>query len=199
MVNVVMFSKLAAQVLAVVLTMTSPWEVAMESAYVATGLDEAVYPRLALVALIEVESCGRTHINKGKYVGPLQLGPHYLADAGVSAARAQTRSGALLAWAKIQARYQVRRAGDSELAIPIMHKGGPGTLKRWREHVIKKRRSLTWKEQVDIAEHAARITGVRGMSAFLERYTAARMGEGWWCGPKNELPSREALGPQEKL
>lgn len=180
----------AAQLMMATVMALMDWSGAIEAAYVDAGVSEDLYPKEALVALLEVESCGRPEVVKGKFVGPLQLGPSYLVDAGSTRAQAGTMYGAVLAWAKVQRRYRVRREGDPELVIPIMHKGGPGTLKSWRKSVINKRRSMTHAEQVALADRVARRHGVHGMGAFLERYTAARMGAGWWCG-KTNLPRME--------
>jgi len=159
------------------------------------GLDKNLYTAQHVHALVEVESCGKEEAKKGKYVGLLQLGPEYLKDARVTRAQAFTKMGAVVAWARVQRKYRVRRHGEPMIVIAIFHKGGPGTLKTWRK-IVKK-----WKTKIEeaptkaakralyleAAELAARAHKIPNMRAFIERFESAYYGRAYWCRRKERL------------
>jgi len=176
-----MFAKLAplAQALSLMLA-TSPSDRIMQ----AVGLDPNLYHAELVTALVEVESCGKSDVVKGKFVGPLQLGPTYIKEAQGTRAQAMTYEGSLLLWSRVQRRYRVRRPGEPPLVLGIFHKGGPGTLKTTRRLLRKMPKPHTLASWRKAAIAAARLHKIPNMSAFLERYESALRGQTFWCGPK---------------
>lgn len=136
------------------------------------SVGEDGYPADVLNALIEVESCGREDVVRGRFYGILQMSPVYLADIGLKPSNVMTRSGAIAAFMAMQRKYRVRRPGMSELAIPIFHKGGAGTWAKWRRHVSS---GMTEQEAIAALNNP-------GLDRFLHKYNQARSGKADWCG-----------------
>lgn len=137
-----------------------------------SGLDRDLYPRGAVMALIDVESCGNELAQRSRFYGLLQMSPAYLQEIGLEPKHVMNKYGAISAFYIMQKRYRVRRKGMSELAIPIFHKGGPGVWSRWRKLV---RSGLGDMEAVRRLKNP-------GLERFLRKYSMARIGNAHWCG-----------------
>jgi hypothetical protein len=135
-------------------------------------LSEQLYPTGAINALIMVESCGQESSQRSKFYGLLQMSPIYLTEIGLKPEDVMSRFGAIAAFYIMQRRYRVRRKGTSEMAIPIFHKSGPRTWKRWRRLVSQGYSDM----------EAVRMLNKPGLERFLRKYFAARSGNAKWCG-----------------
>lgn len=175
--------------LGVALSMLATWGGSLELAY--EGADDAQHPRVAVMALVAVESCGKTQVRKGQFIGPLQMGRAYLEDAGASSDDVMSAYGSLLVWRRVQVKYRVRRPGEPLLVMAIFHKGGPGVLKTWRRIVARRAAQVhddagMRRMYREAAVAAAALHGIPGMGAFLDRFEAARSGSAAWCGKNNQ-------------
>lgn len=137
-----------------------------------------LYPNEAVEALVAIESCGNPLATGGSMRGLLQMSPIYLKDAQAIPHEAFIPHKAVHIFDSVVTRYNVRRYGEPEIAIPIFHKGGPAVLRRWRRRVRR------GENPTQAASKAAKAVGIRGMDTFLRKYKAARMGRAWWCGPQ---------------
>lgn len=136
------------------------------------GIGEDLYPAQSIHALIDVESCGNPLAKRGRFYGLLQMYPVYLKEAGMLPYQAMTYPGAIAAFYAVQRRYRVRRKGQSDIAIAVFHKGGPGVWKKWSA-------------LVDGGMHpmdAVRKLNKKGLLGFVQRYNLAKKNMAHWCG-----------------
>lgn len=134
-------------------------------------LDEDLYPRYAIEALIAVESCGNPLAERGRFYGLLQMYPVYLSEANMVPHQAMTAPGAILAFYSVQRKYRVRRRGMSDIAIAVFHKGGPGAWKRWTKLVASGLSPMDAVKRLD----------KKGLYQFIRKYNLAKNNMAHWC------------------
>lgn len=121
-------------------------------------------------ALIFIESRGNSFARSGRHVGILQMRQTYVRDVGGHpghwAALPWRNDLAVELFVRANKKYRTLSSTCPQIAVAVLHKGGPGTLKSFNTAL---KSGMDWQKSID---YASKTNKIPRLGEFVRRFRA---------------------------